>query len=298
MPDINYVAQGLDGEQIEAALEAIDGVVTQENNGKVLAIENGKIVAKSASEWTDAPVLEPLSVTANGDYTPGAGVDGFNSVHVAVPGAGNIQPLSVTENGTYDPPSGVDGYAPVTVNVSGGGGLHLGLDTLINNQVFLSTRTGDIMCSYSTYYSDGNRNFRRTSNEPLIIIQMTTTATEAYVGYGVIYFTDAIPAGVAGSYGELTKVESRQYTTPKGTGFNVARMSGMWQKTTSRMQVTLNNNSSSNLRSYFQFGADTAVTFLYGASVETQNAFANATQSQIDEIYALIDYVYETYYAS
>ena len=121
MPDTNYVAQGLDGEQIEAALTAIDGVVTQENNGKVLAIENGKIVAKSASEWTDTPVLEPLSVTANGDYTPGAGVDGFNSVHVAVPGAGTIEPLSVTQNGTFTPPSGVDGYAPVTVNVSGGG---------------------------------------------------------------------------------------------------------------------------------------------------------------------------------
>lgn len=158
MPNINYVAQGLDGEQIEAALTAIDGVVSQENNGKVLAIENGKIVAKSASEWTDTPVLEPLSVTENGDYTPGAGVDGFNAVHVAVPGAtlttksitqngtynasqddadgyssvtvnvpggATIEPLTVTQNGTYTPPSGVDGYAPVTVNVSGGGGSRL-----------------------------------------------------------------------------------------------------------------------------------------------------------------------------
>ncbi len=121
MPNTYYDSE-LTGEQIEAALEAIHGVVTPENNGKVLAIEDGAIVAKSASEWTDTPVLEPLSVTANGDYTPGTGVDGYNSVHVAVPGAGNIQPLSVTQNGTYTPPSGVDGYAPVTVNVSGGGG--------------------------------------------------------------------------------------------------------------------------------------------------------------------------------
>lgn len=119
MPNTYYVAQGLDGEQIEAALTAINGVVTPENNGKVLAIEKGKIVAKSVSEWTDAPVLEPLNAIANGDYVPESGVDGFNSVHVAVPGAGNIQPLNVTENGTYTPPSGVDGYGPVTVNVSG-----------------------------------------------------------------------------------------------------------------------------------------------------------------------------------
>lgn len=119
MPN-TYFDSDLTGEQIEAALNAIHGVVTPENNGLVLAIEDGEIVAKSASEWTDTPALEPLSVTANGDYTPGAGVDGYNSVHVAVPGAGNIQPLSVTENGTYNPGAGVDGYAPVTVNVSGG----------------------------------------------------------------------------------------------------------------------------------------------------------------------------------
>lgn len=121
MPNTYYDSE-LTGEQIEAALSAIHGVVTPQNNGKVLAIEDGAIVAKSASEWTDTPVLEPLSVTANGDYTPDAGVDGYNAVHVAVPGAGNIQPLNVTENGTYNPPSGVDGYSPVTVNVSGGGG--------------------------------------------------------------------------------------------------------------------------------------------------------------------------------
>ena len=29
-----------------------------------------------------------------------------------------IESLSVTENGTYTPPSGVDGYGPVTVNVA------------------------------------------------------------------------------------------------------------------------------------------------------------------------------------
>jgi hypothetical protein len=33
-----------------------------------------------------------------------------------------IEPLTATENGTYTPPDGVDGYSPVTVNVAGGGG--------------------------------------------------------------------------------------------------------------------------------------------------------------------------------
>lgn len=119
MPKTYYDSE-LTGAQIEYALEAIHGVVTPSNNSKVLYIDNGQIKAASASRWGHGAVLEPLSVTVNGDYTPPAGTDGFDSVHVAVPGTGNIQPLSVAENGTYNPPSGVDGYAPVTVDVQGG----------------------------------------------------------------------------------------------------------------------------------------------------------------------------------
>jgi hypothetical protein len=33
-----------------------------------------------------------------------------------------VEPLTVTANGTYNPPEGVDGYSPVTVNVEGSGG--------------------------------------------------------------------------------------------------------------------------------------------------------------------------------
>lgn len=155
MPKTYYDSE-LTAEQIEDALTAIDGVVNPGNNGKVLYIENGQIKAASASRWSGSAVLEPLSVTANGDYTPPTGTDGFDSVHVAVPsatlttksitangtynassdnadgyssvtvavpGGATIEPLSVTQNGTYNPPSGVDGYAPVTVNVSGSGSI-------------------------------------------------------------------------------------------------------------------------------------------------------------------------------
>lgn len=84
-----YYDSDLTGEQIEQALEAIDGVIVPANNGKVLAISNGKLEARSV-QWGG--------------------------------GSAVVQPLSVTQNGTYNPPSGVDGYAPVVVNVSGGGG--------------------------------------------------------------------------------------------------------------------------------------------------------------------------------
>lgn len=118
-----YYDSELTGEQIEQALTAIDGLIIPSNNGKIVAVQNGRLVAKSASEWSGEATLESLSVTANGDYFPGVGVDGFDEVHVAVPSSSpTIQPLSVRQNGTYTAPSGVDGYSPVTVNVSGGGG--------------------------------------------------------------------------------------------------------------------------------------------------------------------------------
>jgi hypothetical protein len=128
-----YYDSDLTGEQIEQALKAIAGVIVQANNGKVLAINNGKIEARSV-QWGGGSTLEPLSVTANGDYTPGAGVDGFDEVHVSVPNsytasdegkvvsngalvAQTARASQITQNGTYDTTLNDE----VTVNVSGGG---------------------------------------------------------------------------------------------------------------------------------------------------------------------------------
>ena len=117
-----YYDSELTAEEIEEVLEAINGILNPANNGKVLAISNGKIEARSVQWGGGEAVLEPLSVTANGDYYPEAGVDGFDEVHVAVPSSSpTIQSLSITRNGTYTAPSGVDGYSPIVVNVSGGG---------------------------------------------------------------------------------------------------------------------------------------------------------------------------------
>lgn len=68
------------------------------------------------------PVIEALSVTANGAYTAPDGVDGYSPVTVNVPVPdGYIKPsgtLEVTENGTHD----VTEYASVNVNVEASGG--------------------------------------------------------------------------------------------------------------------------------------------------------------------------------
>lgn len=50
------------------------------------------------------PVLESISITANGTYTPGAGIDGYNSVSVSVPQSGDAptaEELTFTGNCQY-----------------------------------------------------------------------------------------------------------------------------------------------------------------------------------------------------
>ena len=50
------------------------------------------------------PVLESISITANGTYTPDAGIDGYNSVSVSVPqeGAPTAEELAFTGNDLGD----------------------------------------------------------------------------------------------------------------------------------------------------------------------------------------------------
>ena len=80
-----YYDSQLTAAEIEAALEAIDGVIAPANNGKVLAINNGKIEARSVQWGGGTPVIEALSVTTNGTYTAPSGVDGYSPVTVNVP---------------------------------------------------------------------------------------------------------------------------------------------------------------------------------------------------------------------
>ena len=63
------------------------------------------------------PVLNSLSVTDNGTYTPESGVDGYNSVSVNVPKEHhNVTSKSITANGTYNS-EGDDVWNEVSVNV-------------------------------------------------------------------------------------------------------------------------------------------------------------------------------------
>lgn len=114
-----YYDSTLTAAQIDSALKAIDGVIAPANNGKVLVIENGKITPKSVTSISGV-VLNTLTVNANGSYTPGTGVDGYDEVIVAVPTVQpTLQSKTVTPSAlqqTVTPDSGYDGLSSVTVN--------------------------------------------------------------------------------------------------------------------------------------------------------------------------------------
>ena len=68
-------------------------------------------IGLNSSGGSKEPVLESISITANGTYTPDAGIDGYNSVSVNVPqeGAPTAEELTLTgncasrfENGVWD----------------------------------------------------------------------------------------------------------------------------------------------------------------------------------------------------
>ena len=60
-------------------------------------------IGLNSSGGSKEPVLESISITANGTYTPDAGIDGYNSVSVNVPqeGAPTAEELTFTGNCQY-----------------------------------------------------------------------------------------------------------------------------------------------------------------------------------------------------
>ena len=56
-----YYDSRLTAAEIEAALEAINGILTPANNGKVLAISNGKFEARSVQWGNDLPPASGVS---------------------------------------------------------------------------------------------------------------------------------------------------------------------------------------------------------------------------------------------
>lgn len=102
----NFDSQ-LTGAQIEAALTAVNGLISPANNGKILTVQNGLLVAKSAVE-IQGGTIDAIAITENGLYTHAA-LGGYSPVTVNVP-TGLITAKAIIK-ATYD-----EGYTCVCTN--------------------------------------------------------------------------------------------------------------------------------------------------------------------------------------
>lgn len=81
----SYYDSELNADEIETVLEAISGLLIQNNSGKVVGIEDGTLAAKSVSDYFS---LQSKSVSQNGTVTPDIGYAGLSQVVVNVSGGG------------------------------------------------------------------------------------------------------------------------------------------------------------------------------------------------------------------
>lgn len=113
-----YYDSQLTDAQIEAVLEAIYGLIQNANNGKVVAIENATLAAKSVMDYLNIS-LGSKTITQNGTYDPGDdNLDGYDSVTVNVSVSPTLQSKNVTPSAsqqTVQPDSGYDGLSAVIV---------------------------------------------------------------------------------------------------------------------------------------------------------------------------------------
>ena len=93
-------------------------------------------IGLNSSGGSKEPVLESISITANGTYTPDAGIDGYNSVSVSVPqdGAPTAEELTLTGSCKYAFYGGV-------------------FDWIINKYGNLITTNNIIKSSYMFYFT-------------------------------------------------------------------------------------------------------------------------------------------------
>lgn len=85
--------------------------------GSIADVLEGQI-SGSIELLAGEPVLDDITITENGHYTPPSGVDGYDDITVNVPSTQPVlDDITINENGHYTPPSGVDGYDDITVYV-------------------------------------------------------------------------------------------------------------------------------------------------------------------------------------
>lgn len=141
----------------DSGYDGLSGVTVNVSN-TYSAGDEGKVVSSGALV---AQTARASSITQNGTYD----TTNNNSVTVNVSGSAVLDTLSVTQNGTYTPGAGVDGFSSVTVNVSGGGGGASGFELYAGDSLGGSrSHKGFLDNQYFVCYFDDNMSHSYTLN--------------------------------------------------------------------------------------------------------------------------------------
>lgn len=162
----------------------------------------------------------------------------------------------------------------------GGGGIAPSIYGELFKSAFVSKTSGD------RFYRD-NRYFTRNSAEPIIVVGAAwfVSGSISYSGYGVISFSSAGVTGTYTQYGKLSSASKK--TTPNGTDYWFQYQEGMYPPSTAngKMKIVFNTNGT--------------LEFIIDASQivwDNSSSFVGDADL-ITAMNALIDSVYQTYYA-
>lgn len=228
----------------------------------------------------DPPVMVPLSVDSNGEYSPlNYGAEGFSFVGVQVPPPA-LEQKAITENGTYLPSEGYYGFSSVNVDVSSG----ISTNALLfhfedfNNSGYLQCawdqRTGLSISSSVSKFGEHSLECSNTQGINNILLGMDfSLGNQDFTLDFWVYPTSLITSGV---YKVPLSFDYRSiafYLSQQAMQFGVASSNSAWTNISSR-SVSITNNEWHHIA--ITRSGSNVYEFLDGVKVGTVDFGSNA----------------------
>ena len=216
-----------------------------------------------------AAVLGNLSVTENGQYSASSySYDGFDVVDVNVPTVTPVlNSLSVSANGVYTPQTGVDGYNEVTVNVPTSGSSHSGdsvedawsVDEAISYIQNAGTETVTAQKYVKGFVSQVQYTFSAQHPTCRVYIKDDPDGTGAELYLRNFYSEDVLKGGLTAwdadtckqiQIGDFIVAQGTQYVYYQGTTPQMMQGNLIWHKKTATGQLTVSQSGTYDVQNY------------------------------------------------